>query len=305
MTIQAILTPFTETHSVKAPSITFVLLGNGDTYKGALATRLLGKQVIIPSGASKYTTLLASSEDSSTDTVPISCFILGSSGLLKSKLQDLDFFVDPEQLHIILLISATSVSQCVIETKAWLDAIYMFSKRQRFSSCTILLTDSTQLQNTNPVSRSIALRCIRALALVANTKLFSPSDGSACPQKITVYSAASTDDTGLIAKYLLADIKGTSQAFDFMINEDEAILRIPPGMDSHTMICQSSSPDEALRIQMSAFKTNVQDGDDGQQDEEQINSLSDYFSYVTAKTKAEDPMLSDLLANLSTNVGKF
>ncbi|EFO61157.1 Hypothetical protein GLP15_2475 [Giardia lamblia P15] len=305
MSVQDILAPFTEACGAKGSSATFVLLGNGDAYKGALATRLLGKQVIIPPGTSKYTTLLVSSDRDADGAVPVSCFVLGSSGLLKDKLHDLDFFADPEQLHLVLLISAASVSLCVTETKAWLDAIYMLSKRQRFSSCTILLTDSTQLQNTNPVSRSIALRCIRALALVANAKLFPSSDGSACPQRTTVYSAASTDDTGPIARHLLAAIKGGAQAFDLMIDEDEAIVRIPPGMDSHTMICQSSSPDEALKVQMGAFKTNVQDGDDGPCDEEQIGSLSDYFGYVTAKTKAEDPVLSDLLANLSMAASKF
>lgn len=304
MSIHEIITSLTESCNTKAQSVTFVLIGNGDIYKGALATRLLGKQVLISPGASKYTTLLVSSENDANDTVPVSCFILGSCGLLKDKLHDLDFFTDPERLHLVLLISAASVSSCVTETKAWLDSVYALSKCQRFSSCTILLTDSTKLQNTNPVSRSIALRCIRALALVANTKLFSSSDGSTCPQRVTVYSAASTDDVGPVAKYLLANIKGVDQTFDFTIDEDEATLRIPPGMDSHTMICQSSSPDEALKTQMSAFKANVQDGDDEPQSEEQITSLSDYFNYVTLKTKAEDPILSDLLADPSMRAGK-
>lgn len=48
MSIQDILAPFTEGCDAKGSPATFVLLGNGDTYKGALATRLLGKQVIIP-----------------------------------------------------------------------------------------------------------------------------------------------------------------------------------------------------------------------------------------------------------------
>lgn len=302
MSIYDIISSLTEVCNTKVPPVTFVLIGDADNYKGALATRLLGKQVLIPSGSSKYTTLLVSSENDADNAIPTSCFILGSCSLLKDKLHDLDFFTDPERLHLILLISAISISSCVIEMKTWLDSIYALSKCQRFSSCTILLTDSTQLQNTNPVSRSIVLRCIRALALVANIKLFSHPDGTTCPQRVTVYSVPSTDNMAPIAKFILANIRGTNQAFDFIIDEAEAIIRIPPGMDSHNMICQSSSPDEALRIQMNAFKTNVQDGDDEPQEEEQITNLSDYLSYVTSKTKADDPILTDLLAGYSMKV---
>lgn len=139
--------------------------------------------------------------------------------------------------------------------------------------------------------------------LVANAKLFPSSDGSACPkEQPSTLQPAQTTRAPL--RDTCWDIPRGAHAFDFTIDEDEAILRIPPGMDSHTMICQSSSPDEALKVQMGAFKTNVQDGD-GPQDEEQISSLSDYFGYVTAKTKAEDPVLSDLLAGLSVAAGKF